>query len=215
MHEPYEYLAARDAVLSELIELHGMPDPFAWADVGGVAVDEPTSALLLHICGQQISTSVALAVHRRLLTLVDDRPTPEALVALTPDQLVSVGLSRAKVRSVRDLARQLVEGRLALTGLQDSTDDRVMQALCAVRGIGPWTAQMYLLHQLRRPDVLPAADIGLRRACAHAYRLPSLPDARDVVRLAAPWQPYRSYAVALLWADLRQRRSTGGAMPDG
>jgi DNA-3-methyladenine glycosylase II len=206
----YKYLADCDMVLATLADQHGNPDPFAWSEAADANASDPLAALLLHICGQQISVHAALAVHRRLLDLVGPELTPEVLVALPADRLAKVGLSRAKVDSVHDLARRLSDGRLSLDALQTSDDDEAMAALTAVRGVGPWTAQMYLLHQLRRPDVLPAGDIGLRRAYALAYQLPDLPSAPGLIELAQPWRPYRSYAVALLWAYLHHRKATQG-----
>jgi DNA-3-methyladenine glycosylase II len=207
----YQHLADHDPVLSTLITQHGRPDPFAWSEAGDANASDPLSALLLHICGQQISIRAALTVHRRLLDLVGPDPTPEAVIAVPPDLMAAAGLSRAKVASVRDLAQRLSDGRLSLTALQTVGDDEAMAALTAVRGVGPWTAQMYLLHQLRRPDVLPAGDIGLRRAYTLAYQRPDLPSAPDLIELAGPWRPYRSYAVALLWTHLHEWKAAGRA----
>jgi DNA-3-methyladenine glycosylase II len=213
----YQHLADRDPVLATLIDQHGRPDPFDWSEAVDANASDPLSALLLHICGQQISIRAALTIHRRLLDLIAPDLTAEALVALPPDRLASVGLSRAKASSVLDLSQRLSDGRLSLEALQLADDEAALAALTAVRGVGPWTAQMYLLHQLRRPDVLPAGDIGLRRAYALTYQLPDPPSTPDLIELARPWQPYRSYAVALLWAHLHYWKSSraGAAIPLG
>ncbi|WP_131787957.1 DNA-3-methyladenine glycosylase family protein [Protofrankia symbiont of Coriaria ruscifolia] len=207
----YRELAARDTVMAGLIDLYGTPDPFRWSEAPAVAGGDPLAGLLLHICGQQISIRAALAVYGRLLGLLRGGPSPAALAALTMEQLREVGFSRAKAEGIRDLARRLTDASLSLAALATASDEQAVTALTAVRGIGPWTAQLYLLHQLHRPDVLPAGDVGLRHAAALACQLPRAPSASELTALAEPWRPHRSYATALLWTVLRAHRSERGA----
>src|SRR3954451_11308555 len=122
---------------------------------------------------------------------------------LGPDRLRSLGLSRAKAAAIVGLARMHLDGTLDLDGLDDLDDAQVVHALTAARGVGLWTAQMFLIHQLRRSDVLPAGDLGIRQAVRAAWALPALPRIEEVRQRGERWSPYRTYAAALLWASLR------------
>jgi DNA-3-methyladenine glycosylase II len=117
--------------------------------------------------------------------------------------LRALGLSRAKSVAVAGLAQMHLGGVLDSEELDGPDDDQVMTALTAARGIGPWTAQMFLIHQLRRPDVLPAGDLGIRQAVGRAWALPAVPTIDDVRALGERWSPQRTCAAALLWASLR------------
>lgn len=127
---------------------------------------------------------------------------PESLLALTPDQLRECGLSRAKASYLLDLAQRQADGRIDLENMTGLDDAEAIAALTAVRGIGLWSAQMFLLAQLHRRDILPAGDVGIRRAVEKAWGLAELPGIKEVEALAVPWAPYRSYAAALLWRSL-------------
>jgi DNA-3-methyladenine glycosylase II len=115
----------------------------------------------------------------------------------------AVGLSRAKVASLRSLAEHVLSGELELERIAELPDDELIAELVAVKGIGVWTAHMYLMFQLERPDVLAVGDLGIRRAVERAYGLPAMPDADELTALAEPWRPYRSAACRLLWHSLR------------
>ncbi|MBV8989653.1 MAG: DNA-3-methyladenine glycosylase 2 family protein, partial [Solirubrobacterales bacterium] len=121
-------------------------------------------------------------------------------IAASASDLRAVGLSGAKARSLLDLAARVLDGRLSFERLGRSDDAAAQAELERVRGVGPWSAQMFLLHSLRRPDVLPAADVGLRRAAQSAFGLPQRPKAPELAARAELWRPFRSYAAALLWA---------------
>jgi DNA-3-methyladenine glycosylase II len=199
---PYADLARRDPVLERLVEAVGRPDPFRW-DGGEIAGDDLVAGLALHIVGQQISTPAALTIFGRLGDAAGTRPpTAEGIAALDHDTLRAVGLSAAKARALKELAVGVVDGTVDLEGLRDLDDARAVEVLSGLRGIGPWSAQMFLIHQLHRPDVLPAGDVGIRHAVHLAYELPERPSEREVADRAAAWAPHRSYAAALLWGSL-------------
>ena len=198
----YASLARRDAVLQGLIATVGRPDPFAW-DGGAVVGDDLFAGLALHIVGQQISIPAALTIFGRLGDLAGSRPpSADAVARLDVGQLRGVGLSAAKGRALQELAVGVSSGLIDLGGLRAVDDDDAVLSLTALRGVGPWSAQMFLIHQLHRPDILPAGDVGIRHAVHRAYGLGERPSEPEVAALATAWAPYRSYASALLWASL-------------
>jgi len=204
----YDALARRDPVLRRLIATAGRPDPFAW-DGSDLASGDLFAGLALHIVGQQISIPAALTIFGRLGDAAGARPpTAQGLAALDLDRLRSVGLSAAKARALHELAAAVVDGSTDLEALRDDGDARAIDVLCALRGIGPWSARMFLIYQLHRADVLPAGDIGIRHAVHLAFDLPERPSEREVADRGAAWAPHRSYAAALLWASLRQSATT-------
>jgi DNA-3-methyladenine glycosylase II len=165
--------------------------------------DEPYGALLRAIVGQQLSTKAARTIYERLIALFGQRaPAPEELLAVEQDELRSVGLSRAKASYLRSLAQHVVDGELELDRLRDLEDEQVTAQLTAVKGLGRWTADMFLIFHLGRPDVLPVGDLGVRRGAQLAYGLDELPDAAQLTALAEPWRPYRSLAALYLWRSL-------------
>src|SRR5699024_10199352 len=129
-------------------------------------------------------------------------PTPEAVAALPDDRLRSVGLSTQQLRYMRDLCARVQDGSLALHALDVMPDEEVVAALTAVKGIGRWTAEMFLMFRLHRPDVLPVGDLGIVRAVQRAYRLRKAPTADRLMKLGESWRPYRSVACWYLWASL-------------
>jgi DNA-3-methyladenine glycosylase II len=155
------------------------------------------------IVGQQLSTRAANTIYGRVLELFGGNvPTPTQLIAADPDALRAAGLSRAKVVYLRDLAERVEDGELDLDHLTELSDDQVTEQLTAVKGIGQWSADMFLIFQLGRPDVLAVGDLGIRRAVERAYGLKKIPDAKTVTRIGEPWRPYRSLACLYLWASL-------------
>ena len=164
---------------------------------------EAYGALLRSIVGQQLSTKAARTIYGRLADLYGGAaPTPEQLMATDPEQLRGVGLSRAKAGYLRSLAEHVLSGELELDRLTELPDDQVSAQLTAVKGLGQWTADMFLIFHLRRPDVLPVGDLGIRRAVQIAYGLDELPDAQRLTETAAPWRPHRSLACLYLWRSL-------------
>jgi DNA-3-methyladenine glycosylase II len=161
-------------------------------------------ALLRAITGQQLSVRAAQAIYGRLLERFGGRtPTPAEILADDPDALkAAAGLSRAKVASLRSLAEHVLAGELELDRLAELSDEEVMRALVAVKGIGQWTADMFLMFTLHRPDILPVGDLGIRNAVARAYGLDAVPQPDAVVAIGEPWRPYRTRASRYLWRSL-------------
>jgi DNA-3-methyladenine glycosylase II len=198
----YRFLAHRDPALARLVEEYGHPDPFVWHD-GGRTGSSKFAAMTLHIIGQQISAAVAFVVFDRVAAAVGGIPTPDGIIAAGPERLRECGLSRAKVAYVLDLAHRQVTGLIDIEDMADLDDDAAIAALTAVKGIGLWSAQTFLIHQLHRNDVLPAGDGGIRRAIGKAWRREGPPTMREVREMATAWAPYRTYAATLLWRSLR------------
>src|SRR5574341_666027 len=190
-----DHLAASDSDLARAIRLVGKPPPRRRPP--GFA------SLLWIIVGQQVSTASATAIWRRLCE-ASEPPTPEGFLALTDEQLKTVGFSRAKMVYGRDLAASILDGRLDLDALAAMTDDEAVGSLTAVRGLGRWSAEVYLLFCLCRPDVLPADDLALLSAAQKVKQLPARPTAGALRIMAEPWRPWRSVAARLLWHYYRQ-----------
>jgi DNA-3-methyladenine glycosylase II len=188
-------LARRDAILKELMmqvgpcTLRHDPDGF--------------SVLVRSIISQQISTRAARAIGARLRdTLAPEPLCPRAILAASDETLRSAGLSGSKVRSLRDLAQKVESGEVPLAELPDLPDEEVIARLLPVRGIGLWTAEMFLIFSLGRMDVLPVADYGLRAGVQRVYELAELPTRASLTVLAEPWRPYRSVATWYIWRSL-------------
>ena len=164
---------------------------------------EAYGALVRSIVGQQLSTKAARTIYERLIALFGGRtPTPAELLAADPEEIRKAGLSRPKVSYLRSLAEHVESGELELDRLTELPDEEVSAQLTAVKGLGQWTADMFLIFHLRRPDVLPVGDLGVRRAVERAYGLPDLPDAAQLTEIAEPWRPQRSLASLYLWRSL-------------
>jgi DNA-3-methyladenine glycosylase II len=195
------HLRAADPVLAELIATVGpLPD----ARDGRPDRDDHYGALVRSITGQQLSVLAARAIYGRLTARFGDRPpTPREILADDPEGLrAAAGLSRAKVGFLRSLAEHVISGELELERLDDLPDEEVVAELVAVKGLGLWTAQMFLMFHLERPDVLPVGDLGIRRAIERAYGLDGLPDPATMEAIAEPWRPHRTLACRYLWRSL-------------
>ena len=151
---------------------------------------------------QQLSLKSASTIYGRLLLCLHGRVTAQRLLDAPVSRLRGAGLSSAKVRYLRSLATEVVEGRLSLNSVARASDDEVVSALTRIRGVGVWTAQMFLMFRLCRPDVLPAGDAGIRKALQIAHDLSRLPTPAEVAAAGQPWAPYRSIASLYLWALL-------------
>jgi DNA-3-methyladenine glycosylase II len=195
-----EALHAADPVLASLIDRVEPVDLAAWRKEWSL---DPFRALARSVVGQQIAGRAAEAIFGRLQTLIGERDPASAIAAATDSELRAVGLSAAKASSLRDLAARTLDGRLELDRIDELSDDEARTQLTAVRGIGPWTADIFLLAQLGRPDILPAGDLGVRRAVQLAYGLDTMPSERDVRALGESWRPNRSLATAYLYRSLR------------
>jgi DNA-3-methyladenine glycosylase II len=156
------------------------------------------------IVGQQLSTRAARAIYGRVLERYGGHPpTTQQILDDDPEALrVAAGLSHAKVRYLRSLAEHVVSGELELDRLEALSDEEAIAELTAVKGIGEWSAHMFLMFQLGRPDILAVGDLGIRRAAERAYDLPALPTPAELTELAEPWRPYRTAACIVLWRSL-------------
>ena len=161
----------------------------------------PFAALVRAILSQQLSTKAASTIHGRLVALVGghDGLTPASLLALDPQAIRAAGVSRPKISYLRDLAERVQDGRLDLHALDDRPDDEVIVAITAVKGLGVWSAEMFLMFRLNRPDVFPVGDLGIVKGVQKLFGMKRRPAARTMTRLAEPWRPYRSVAAWYLW----------------
>ena len=157
------------------------------------------------ITGQQLSVLAARAIYGRLTERFGGRPpTPQEILDDDPEELrAAAGLSRAKVSFLRSLAEHVLSGELELERLDALSDEDVSAELTAVKGIGQWSADMFLMFHLERADVLPVGDLGIRRAMERAYGLPGLPEPDEMEQIAAPWRPHRTLACRYLWRSLQ------------
>jgi DNA-3-methyladenine glycosylase II len=200
--EAIAHLRESDPLMRELIDgigVDGLGDPRR-----GRTADR-YGTLVRSIVGQQLSTRSASAIYARLIDRYGGRtPTPEEVLADDPDALrAAAGLSHAKVIFLRSLAEHVVDGSLELDQLDELPDEEVTAELVAIKGIGPWSADLFLMFQLQRPDVLPVGDLGIRRAVMTVYGLEAMPTPAEVERIGEPWRPYRTLASLFLWRSLR------------
>ena len=195
MRKAILHLKTADPVLAGVIEKVG---PYR------IEYREPEfETLVRSIVYQQISGKVAAAILARLVALVPSRKlTPRTVLRLTPEQMRSAGLSGQKIAYIRDLAEHTKARRVDFAAIADLADHEVIEHLTQVKGIGVWTAQMFLMFALRRPDVLPVGDLGVRAAIKRAYQLDELPNAQQIEQLAVAWRPHCSVATWYLWRSL-------------
>ena len=187
----------RDPILGAAIVRIG---PCRMAD--GQRQDHLT-ALITAVVNQQLSGKAAATIFGRLVALFPERkPTSVALAAIDDDTLRKVGLSAQKVGYLRDLCRHLSDGRLSLDELDMLPDEDVVARLTMVKGFGRWSAEMFLMFRLLRPDVLPVGDLGINKAVQRLYGLRALPRPERLVRIGEAWRPYRSVACWYLWQSL-------------
>jgi DNA-3-methyladenine glycosylase II len=188
--------------MAALIDDFGGPLPEERDSRGRPA--ELYGALVRTIAGQQLSVLAARAIWNKLLAYFDGRvPTPEEILAEDPETLrAAAGFSRAKVAYLRSLAEHVLAGELELERLAELPDDEVIRELTAVKGIGEWSAHMFLMFTLHRPDVLAVGDLGVRNAAMRAYDLPAPPKPAELEALAEPWRPHRTRACLYLWRSL-------------
>jgi DNA-3-methyladenine glycosylase II len=196
-----EHLRAADPLLARLI------DATALEAIGERRRGRPPDhygALVRSIVGQQLSRKAARAIYGRLTDRYGGRPpTPAEVIAEDPEELrTSAGLSRAKVTFLRSLAEHVLSGALELERLDDLPDDEVIAELVAVKGIGEWSAHMFLMFHLGRPDVLAVGDLGIRKAVMRLYGLDEMPGPAAIEAIAEPWRPYRTLACLFLWESL-------------
>jgi DNA-3-methyladenine glycosylase II len=196
-------VASRDPVLADLV-----------ARVGPIAhrprdPDGPFGALVRAIVYQQLAGRAAQAIYGRLRATVGDALTPETLSVASDRALRAAGLSANKLASLRDLSAKVLDGTVVLTRTSRRSDDELIAALVTVRGIGRWTAEMYLMFQLRRLDVWPVDDLGVRQGYGLAWKLDPPPTAKQLEPLGERFRPYRSVVARYCWAAVRLFRRGG------
>lgn len=157
------------------------------------------AALARAIVYQQLAIGAAAAIHGRFAALYGGRPNAQAVLATPDTELRAAGLSGAKAAAVKDLAARVADGRLRLDGIRRVADDEVVARLCTVRGIGPWTAHMFLMFQLGRPDVWPVLDLSMRAGWGRIHGLDTSPTSRQLTELGEQYRPWRTVAAWYCW----------------
>jgi DNA-3-methyladenine glycosylase II len=197
-------LAASDPTMAALIERIGKID--LATRLSRRKEERPPDAygaLLRAIVGQQLSTKAARTIYLRVVDLFGgSTPTAEQLLDASEADLRGCGLSGRKTEYIRDLAAHVLSGELELERLGELGDEEVIAEIVAVRGLGQWTAEMFLMFHLERPDVLSGGDLGIRKAIQVEYGLEEMPTPTRVVEIGEPWRPYRSLASLYLWESL-------------
>lgn len=192
-------VARRDKVMARLMKKSGpfrLPRP----------ASDHFSALAESILYQQLAGAAAAAIHRRFIALFDGDLSPQAVLALPPRKIRSAGLSRAKVAAIRDLAHKVADGTVPLRRMGRFPDEEVITRLSVVRGIGRWTAEMFLIFQLRRLDVWPVEDYGIRKGYALAYGLRNIPTPMRLQVEGERFRPYRTVAAWYCWQAIHEQR---------
>ena len=194
MNEAIVHLQRSDPVMREIIH-----------QVGAYRIefrDPSFETLVKSIVYQQLSGRVASVIFTRLVTAAGGKLTPETILNLRPVRMRAAGLSRQKTLYIRDLARHTRDRRVIFEELASLPDEEVTERLTQVKGIGVWTVHMFLIFALRRPNVLPTGDLGIRNAIRKAYGMTELPKPTEIETLAEPWRPYRTVASWYLWRSL-------------
>ncbi|HVX67859.1 MAG TPA: DNA-3-methyladenine glycosylase [Bryobacteraceae bacterium] len=197
MQKALDHLKAADPVLRRLIEQVG---PY-----GIEFLDPGFEALVKSIVLQQLSGKVASVIYARLVAASGGALSPQAVLKMRTPKLRSTGLSQRKIEYIRDVARRIVKGQLDLAALTVRGDEEVLAELTAIRGIGPWTVHMFLIFALRRLDVMPSGDLGIRAAVRKVYGLEEMPSPAEVDRMSERWRPYCTVASWYLWRSLEDK----------
>jgi 3-methyladenine DNA glycosylase/8-oxoguanine DNA glycosylase len=204
------HLRSRDARLAELIDEIGI------IKLPARRSRDPYLALLETIAYQQLAGSAAKKIWERVVALFDQEgPRPEKLIALGEEQLRSAGLSRSKAISMRDIAARTLSGQVPdAQRMKNMTDEDLFAALTQIRGVGPWTVEMLLMFTLRRPDIMPVTDYGIRKGFQMLYRKRQMPTPKQILKKAEVWRPYRTAAALYLWRiadsakDKKEKKTT-------
>jgi DNA-3-methyladenine glycosylase II len=194
-------VTAADPMLAAFVARSGAPEPRP-------RQGDPLASLARAIVFQQLATRAASAIHRRFVDAIGGTVTPAAILATAPDTLRAAGLSTAKVRSVVDLAEKTSDGSVPLEDLPDLDDDEIVARLTAVRGIGRWTAEMFLLFQLRRPDVWPVDDLGVRHGWRAIHEQDELLPPKALLLEGERFRPHRSTVALLCYHAVHVERGT-------
>jgi len=194
VEEALAHLRGADAKLAGVIDRVGAYDAPRRSD--------PYAALVRAILFQQLAGAAANAIQRRFFALYGEDgepPSPPQILETTDDQFRGAGISRQKMGYLRDLAAHVADGRLRLNELPSLSDEEVIEHVTAVKGLGEWSAHMFLMFHLGRPDVLPVGDLGVRHGMRITYGLPELPTPKQAIEIGAPWTPYRSVGSWYMW----------------
>ncbi len=194
MRKAVNHLKRSDPVLSALIERLGP----CRMEFGPPEFHSLAEAIIY----QQLNGKAAVTIFKRFAALAGEPLTPEGILRLTAAQMRSVGLSKQKSSYLKDMAQRAVGGELDFSRLPQMTDHEVIKHLTQVKGVGVWTAQMFLMFTLKRPNVLPTGDFGVQMAIKKHYRKRKLPKPEQMEKIAKPWEPYRSVACWYLWKSL-------------
>ena len=196
-------LVERDRVIAKLVDAAGP----ATLKRRGKERRDHFGALARSIAYQQLAGKAAAAIHGRFEALFDGHPTPETVMAEPEENLRGAGLSAAKTASILDLATKVESGVVPLDGIEKLGDEEIIERLSSVRGIGRWTAEMFLMFQLGRLDVWPVDDLGVRAGYAAAYRLKEMPKPKELAALGESFRPYRSIAAWYMWQAIHMARA--------
>lgn len=188
-------LKSADPRVGRLIDLIG--------EINLLLRDDYFASLVRAVIGQQLSVKVATTIWNRTVNLCGEMK-PEIILALNEDKLRTAGFSQQKIAYIKDLAVKVSCGEVKLTRLPEMADDEVIRTLTAIKGIGVWTAQMFLIFSLGRPDVFSTADLGLRRAVKWLYNLDEMPNSKELEKYSENWRPYRSAASLYLWEAINR-----------
>lgn len=186
-----EFLSAQDSVLKDLILSRG-PITFP-------VFEDHFYSLVMSIVYQQLSFKAAETIFGRLVRRVNDEMTPEILILLEEDEFRALGVSRQKARYILDICSHFNESPDQFNTLHSASDEHVVELLCQIKGVGQWTAQMFLMFTLERPDVFPVGDLGIRKAISSLYGISAKAPLSEFEDLAHGWAPFRSYACHYLW----------------
>jgi DNA-3-methyladenine glycosylase II len=197
------HLRRADPVLQKVIERVGT------CRLKPVAEGSHFEHIARAIVYQQLSTKAATTIHGRVQAACGGSLSMEPLLHLPDEPLRGAGLSRQKLGYLRDLAAHTARGSLDVDRLGDLSDEEITRQLVQVKGVGVWTAQMFLMFRLGRPDVLPVLDLGIRKGVQRAYRLRKMPDGKRIAKIAAPWAPYRTIGSWYMWRVLELPAGTG------
>jgi DNA-3-methyladenine glycosylase II len=201
--DPIQYLSQKDSKLGSVIQSIG---PYSRK-----TNVNPFESLLQSIISQQLSGKAAKAIYIRFQNYYNNiLPTPQQIIS-TPNEIlrVQIGLSYKKIEYIKELSSRISNGKLDFASLINNSDEEVIAELIKVKGIGRWTAEMFLIFCLEREDVIPLGDLGVRKAMQRLYNLPQLPDQPSILAISLPWRPYRSIATWYLWKSMSSVDSIG------
>ena len=204
------HLRSKDPRLAELIDQIGI------IKLPARRSSDPYLALLETIAYQQLAGSAAKKIWERVIALFDqDGPRPDKLIALSEEELRSAGLSRSKAVSMREIAARTISGQVPdVQRMKSMSDEELFATLTQIRGVGPWTVEMLLMFTLRRPDIMPVTDYGIRKGFQMLYRKRQMPTPKQILKKAETWRPYRTAAALYLWRiadsakDKKQKNAT-------